>query len=283
MRPVLGLALALCAAHASEARACDPVPFELVGAWPTDGASDVPIDGVIVFDLRGAPAAGPDVAVDVAGQPVAGVVTPSQGGLYVWRSDAPLAAAAAHHVVVEGHEFTFTTGAALAPPPPPLALADLVLERYDLELTDCLVEGECGCVTTEVVGLEQRLRAIVTLPPAPAQFGPHDLAAVALVDVGDAPARLVQTARWPTGDLTVAVDFGLPDTWPGDQVCARVSAIDPLGRVTASPALCRPLADITDAPPPEADDPDGCSCAATTAPPPLLALLLLLAFARRRR
>ena len=283
----LGLAL-LVAQRPSAARACDDGeggPFQLDEAWPADGATDVPTDGVLLFRALSLAGEYPVVAVDLAGVPVDGAVQYWSPGVSLWRATAPFAPDTTYHVAVTGAagttELTFTTGHEPAALPAEPILGEVSLEHYRLELRECAdAQVTCDCGTWRTLDVEDRMRARVVLPAPPAPFGAFDFVAVELAPGPDQfPAEMVHTQPWPTDGLALELDLGLVGTWPSEQVCARAAAIDPVGHRVDGPPVCLPIADIN-TPPPSSP---AAGCSITPAPAHPLALLFLLALRRRRR
>lgn len=289
MSRALGLAACLgltAIGHPSPAHACDdgPANFTLAAVWPADGATDVPLDGLIL--LRG-PALvldEPAVTVEQGGLPVDGALAAWTSGIFVWRAAAPFEPGATYHVHITDAatptDLAFTTGSALAAPPAAPTLTDLALEPYRLDLQECAdATPSCYCETWRTVDHEDRMRLRAALSAPPAPFGEFTVAAVELAAAPDLfPADMAHAQPWPTDPLTF--DFGLAGTWPSDQVCVRAAAIDPLGRRADGPVTCLDIGDVNTPPPPATTT--GCALTPPSSAPLTFILLTTLVHRRRR-
>ncbi|MBL9102453.1 MAG: hypothetical protein JNL82_15945 [Myxococcales bacterium] len=274
-------------ALAGEPRACEDGGFAVHTFYPQDGYTDVPTDGVVVFtgSQPAAGASGLTVDVDVGGQKLAGTLEVVAGDVWVWRKDGAFAADTAYHVfardAVDIYEFTFTTGDEPAAPPVAVAVDEVKLRQVEHAVIECLQETVCGCVEEQVVDTEVRIRADVSLPDAPEPFGAVNRALIQFApDVGSFTDAGASDGSWPiVGGTSRAHDLGLAGSWPGDEVCVRVSTIDPLGRRADGEAKCVPIGEVNEPPPEEGEA--GCGCAAAGGGLP--ALVVLVPLMRRRR
>lgn len=275
------------AGHAGEAQACTEGDGAHINrVWPAADATDVPIDGVVVI-VGGIVGNSGDrlmVEVDVGGQKLAGTLEQTAGDVWVWRNDGPFLPDTTYHVFARGsfdlYDFTFTTGSEPAGPPVAQKVVDLEVMQVRYDITECVMEGLCDCYETKVVDFETRMRADVGLPGAPQPFGEFNRMVVQVATGADSFTEAGGSDfAWPSPALqSRKMDLGLAGSWPGQEVCARISVIDPLGRRADGEATCVPIGEAN-APP---EDEAGCGCAATGDATPL-ALLLAWPLLRRRR
>lgn len=277
-------------ALAGEPRACEGGGFYVHTFYPQDGYTDVPTDGVVVF-TGPQPAPGTlalTVDVDVGGQKLAGTLESVVGDVWVWRKDGAFAADTTYHVFardeVDIYEFTFTTGDEPAAPPVAVAVGAVKLRQVEHAVIECLQETVCGCVEEQVVDTETRIRAEVSLPAAPEPFGAVNRALIQFApDAGSFTDADASDGAWPTvGGTNRVHDLGLAGSWPGSEVCVRVSTIDPLGRRADGEAKCVPIGEVN-TPPPAEDSEAGCGCAAAGGGLPALVVLVPLSRRSRRR
>lgn len=277
---VLALALAPRLAAAAEFRACETGEgFAVQAAWPEPDATDVPTDGIVVIvgtDLDGL--SEPRLGVELEGVALEGALGHVGSGVYVWQG-APFMPNTTYRLVsvdLSDEGTAFTTGTAPAPLPPAPAAVDLELAQVEVEISECLQGLGACCVSSQVVDTELRMRATVTLPDPPAPFAAVNRAIVEVAPEPDFGAGVI-TSEQPWAEV-VTVELGEAGTWPGDQVCARVSVLDPLDRRVDGEPTCAPIGDVNVVP----DDP-GCDCAATDTPGALLLVALVPLLRRRRR
>lgn len=271
------------------------------------------------------------ISVSQDGAPVAGEVVRVAGGRYAWSPAETLLPDTAYAVRVEStnvnledplvvHEFGFTTGAELSGAPVPPTVKSAVVEVYEREVKECVVEGDggsCdGCEEWEVVDVEQRLRLAVEVEQP---VGVYDGFYGSLLEWGVAPEVVhegegdLQFQGPEAGSTHHVVDLGLVGEYPGSQVCIEVSGKDPVDDFIAVAddvdcidvsALNMPIEggsdsdapttgsdesgddsnDASDDGGPGFDADGGCGCRSNTAPGGSLALLaLVLGVVRPRR
>jgi MYXO-CTERM domain-containing protein len=241
----------------------------LTDTFPLDGATDVPLDGVLLFTGHNL---GGELRVEVSldGTIVPGVVD-SLGPRQLWLADAPLEPESVYEVhawteaIGENVDayLTFTTGTELAPAVQPPEIVELSVGTYEKVYTKCVAQSEPGdcddCAEEEVTKTEQRIRLTVRLATPPS--GPFDRYYRGSIRHGVDAQAVAEGAAHETdwwidaGDpMTLTDDLGLVGTWEGTEVCVRAENRDPLDNGSEPIVAC---VDIGDANTPIPDDDTG--------------------------
>lgn len=241
----------------------------LTDTSPVDGATDVPLDGVLLFagDNLGGELI---VEVSLDGMIVPGVIE-SLGPRQLWLADAPLEPESVYEVhawteaIGENVDayLTFTTGTELAPAVQPPEIIELSVSTYEKVYTKCVTQSEPGdcddCAEEEVTKTEERIRLTVRLAAPPS--GPFDRYYRGSIRHGVDAEAVAEGAAHETdwwfdaGDqMELVDDLGLVGTWEGTEVCVRAWNRDPLDNGSEPIVAC---VDIGDANTPSPDDATG--------------------------
>ncbi|HEY0138235.1 MAG TPA: MYXO-CTERM sorting domain-containing protein [Nannocystis sp.] len=243
--PALLIAPLLATLAPRVADACSPPSgFTVERTFPAPDADDVGVDTNILVLGEGWADAQVSITVTQDGAPIEGHLSSNDASRYRWNPSDMLLPGATYDVRVESvnqnlemplvvHEFSFTTAMALFPAPVPPTVKSAVVEVYEREIKECLVEddgGSCGgCLEWEVVDVEQRLRLVVDVEQP---VGVYDgfygsvvgwSVADPVPDAGD-----TQYQGPEAGPTHHVIDLHKVGEYPGTQVCVDVHGENPV-------------------------------------------------------
>lgn len=268
LRTLLPALLLLPALAPRQADACSPsIGFTISEVYPAAGESVVPTDGVIVVAGESWSKETMSIEVRLAGELVEGTLTGPALNRYVWRASAPLLPDTQYavHIEAEGdvgvdvRDFEFTTGAEPAPAPSAPQEPEVRVEAYEQEIRECVVKGdagECGaCLESKVVAVESRMRMVVSVDapswPFDGFYGSTVRSGWTATALDATSGTLHQSGIGESMEHTI--DLGLAGSWEGDQACAQIDIVDPLGQSASSAVECVDITGINVVPDAETD------------------------------